>query len=494
MAKKYDHSSNELALPEKKLQLNPNLKLKGHEQIAANLARSELWKRGDLSWLLDENQKGMKQQLLKALEINTKAVVLASRRLGKSHLLCVLALERALRVPHSRIQYLTTTNKAAKRIVLPLIKKLQHTAPAEYRAEYHVNDGCLYLANGSEIILHGCDHDPDALRGTSADLVIIDEASYINNLAELVSSVLSPLVIECDGKIIMSSTPCSDTEHDFIATFLPQAEASRALIKRTIYDSPRLTEKKLKQYQQEAGSDKSDIYRREYLCEIVRGASENMVIPEFTDTAIVDAFPQYPYPLDSYVGIDPGWSDNCGIVFCQYDFERSKVLVLGEDLLSGATTSEISEAITAGEKKHFPASISRIKRYSDTDARLVCDLRKLYNLKVTASLKDNKELAVNFLRTLVAEGRLEIHSSCVNLISQLRYGVWKTSKTTGKREFSRSKELGHLDLLDALIFCTRNINYNHNPIPTVKINHPFYGPQYNQNDKYQSLKNLFGGN
>ena len=50
----------------------------------------------------------------------------------------------------------------------------------------------------------------------------------------------------------------------------------------------------------------------------------------------------------------------------------------------------------------------------------------------------------------------------MELIQCLEFGVYADEK---RKEFGRSKELGHYDALAALIYLVRNIDQSSNPIP-----------------------------
>ena len=150
---------------------------------------------------------------------------------------------------------------------------------------------------------------------------------------------------------------------------------------------------------------------------------------------------------------------------------------------TGNSTSEIAAAIKAGEKELW-GGIPPTKRVSDVDLRLIKDLRDLHGLRFQATEKDQKEAQINNLRILIQQGRIKIHESCVNLAVQLQYGRWKTS-ASGRRDYQRSVELGHLDLIDALIYLVRNINFRKNPLPDdlVDLHSYWYQPNHKRQSK-----------
>jgi hypothetical protein len=220
------------------------------------------------------------------------------------------------------------------------------------------------------------------------------------------------------------------------------------------------------------------------------------VVPEFNDRAepklVVSSFPPLKYQPIRYVSLDVGFVDNSGAVFGYYDFHRAKVCILREYLSKGSTTDEIAQGIRGVERdlKWNMIPADKLRRYSDVDLRLIADLQKLYNMKFRKTEKDNKEATINLLRTLMRDEQIEIHKSCVNLIQQLKYGTWKTS-SSGKRVFARSDQLGHLDLVDALIYLIRNIDRRNNPIRGETALLPWFDYEQHSDPSVDALRKAF---
>jgi hypothetical protein len=217
---------------------------------------------------------------------------------------------------------------------------------------------------------------------------------------------------------------------------------------------------------EEAGGLDSDTCKTEYLCEVVRNL-DDAVVPEFNektkDKCVVKEFPPLNYIPDRYVSLDIGFVDQSVALFAYFDFTANKVCIQREYVSKAATTDDIASAIKKIERELWQG-LPPYKRYSDVDLRLIADLSKLHQIKFYATAKDNKEATINMLRTMVRDGQILIHESCVNLIGQLENGLWKTS-STGKRVFQRSIEFSHLDAIDSLLYLIRNVNRVRNPIP-----------------------------
>lgn len=98
---------------------------------------------------------------------------------------------------------------------------------------------------------------------------------------------------------------------------------------------------------------------------------------------------------------------------------------------------------------------------SDTDARVIMDLREMHGLHFTpANKKDSMEMGVNLVRTMISGGQLEIHESCELLRHQLRNGTWNKART----DLARTSA-GHNDLVAALVYLCRAVDRQRSPFP-----------------------------
>jgi hypothetical protein len=400
---------------------------------------------------------------------NLVHVFLCCRRIGKTYILCAAACEVALKKPFSQIKIVSATKNAVREFVQPNMRKVIRDAPKDCFPEYKIHESKYVFPNGSEILLVGIDKDPDAMRGQSADLVLIDEAGFTENLSYTIRQVINPMVIETNGRILMASTPPTEEDHDFLF-YIERAREQGALTVRIIHDCPRFTPKQIQTFIDEAGGIDSETAQREYFCKILL-SKENTVVPEFNDDSydkvVYTDAPKYGYQPAKYVGLDPGFADNAAVLFGFWDFENACLYVQREYVAKGNNTQELAAAIKRMEHELWGSIVPR-KRNSDTDLRLIEDLRKLHDLRFSKAEKTEKEVRVNQLRIAIKSGQIKIHKSCTNLIQQLKLGKWKTS-SSGKREFKRSVELGHLDCIDALLYLWQAIDRNYNPIPPEYI-------------------------
>lgn len=127
------------------------------------------------------------------------------------------SLELAIQNPGSMVFYATAFQTDATEIVIPLYKEIMSDCPHNLQPTYSESKKKFVLKNGSQIVIVGLDKQSDKLRGRRADLVLIDEAGFVNtDLKQLYSSVLVPLQLKRAGsRIVMISTPPKRPDHHF---------------------------------------------------------------------------------------------------------------------------------------------------------------------------------------------------------------------------------------------------------------------------------------
>lgn len=431
-------------------------------------AVSALWRKAILHWKLDKNQLEMYKF---ARETNHKIIVIgSSRQLGKSFYLTTLAIEECLRTPFAIVKFIAPKVKDIRRIIAPLIREITADCPPDLRPDFKTQEHVFRFKNGSEIQLAGTDNGhAESIRGNKAHLCIIDEAGFCDNLDYIVNSILIPTTTTTGGKIIMASTPSKSPDHDFMH-FLKQAELEGRYVKKTIYDNPRLTTEDIDRLAEALGGKDSVDFKREYLVEMIT-SEDDAVVPEFKkelQEKIVREVKKPPF-YDAYVSMDIGGADFTAVLFAYYDFLAGTVVVEDELLLNGkmALTDNIAAQIRSKEaalwvNKYTGEPKPPALRVADNNnIILVNDLAHKHQLAFTPTLKDNKDAALNNMRMLLRSERIIIHPRCKSLIYHLEGAVWNKERS----KYQRSADKGHFDLVDAMVYLCRNINFHKNPYP-----------------------------
>lgn len=414
--------------------------------------------------LLIKKLKPIQRKMLKAFfkTSGRKYVIHCSRRLGKTFLLCVMAICFAIDKPNAEIRYATVTQKAARKMVHPILKTIMRWLPANFRGTWNTFEGAYIFRNGSMIHLCGVNaqHEDD-LRGTSADLCIVDEAAFVDQLCYLVDSVLMPQTIDTGGKLIMASSSPRSPAHEF-ASYIAGAKLNGYYASYDIYEGGYSSEI-VEEFCREAGGPQSTTWRREYLNELI--VDEEMSIvqewrKDYISPVVRDEYYEFYHKYES---ADWGVRDNTAILFGHYDFKQARLKIEREFILSGpqTTTKNISNEIDAIETDLKWKDVYR--RIGDSnEIILMQDLGTTYSKHFLPTTKDSLAAMVNELRLWVQSGRIQIDPVCKNLIGCLEFGVFQDEK---RNNFGRSKDFGHYDALASLMYMVRNIDQHTNPIP-----------------------------
>jgi hypothetical protein len=445
------------------------------------LSRRELWRRGDLTYLLDTNQLADYRAIWS--RPSDDYVLDVARQTGKSWLLVVTAFEYALRHPGAQIKYASLTQKSIAEIVEPVAQQILEDCPADLAPKYDAQRAIWRFTNGSRITAAGTDNKHyTALRGPRAHLIIKDEAAFFDDPEE-VDAVLSPQRMTTKGIIIEASTPPVSPGHPFTRR-CATAKAEGRYSHRTIWEHARMTRDEVVAFLRKEATLRgytyedflsSSVYRREYLAEHVIDESR-AVVRNWTRAAPSQVVelprPRWFFPC---VGFDVGWRDGMGAVFGYWDYARAAAVIEHEVLLFNSTTPMVAKAIRETEREWLPASMPKPyaeatpaqhggwrpqSRWMDNALLTLNDLAAHDGLEFQPTRKDGKELRVNELNRLVDSGRLYIHPRCRHLQAQLATTTWNKQRTS----YERTKE-GHGDLLDALLYLLRNLPRNVNPEP-----------------------------
>ncbi len=442
--------------------------------ISKQAALNELWRRGSISsFKLDIAQKDFFEKIKGSKE--KIIVILSSRRIGKTFAALVLAIETCLKKENAVVKFLAPTKLMINDIVEKTMPIILSDCPDELKPQQLKSKYTYKFHNGSRLELAGSDSGhAEKLRGSFADLCIVDEAGFCNDLTNTVRSVLIPTTTNTKGKIILLSTPPTDSEHDFMK-FVEEADTRGTLIKKTIYDNPRIKPDEIDEIlaAYPGGANHPD-FKREYLC-IVQKNTEFAAIPEFTDeleNEIVKNWERPPY-FDYYEAMDLGGKDLTVVLFAYFDFRKAVVVIEDELVMNfqekDNNIASLVEKIKQKEREHFSDPlVHEVKepfmRVSDIDYIALKEIRQHSNntINFITTKKDDKAAAVNNLRIMLSNKRIIINPRCKTLLKHLRHVKWSKSN---RNVFDRSVDNAHYDAVDALIYLVRSIVYGKNPYP-----------------------------
>ena len=433
----------------------------------------QAWEEGVLDYKLRPHQRKLYEFIADLdNEHTTKALLKklgkCSRRFGKTFTVLVHVNELAQRFPGIRMRYAAPTEKSLKAYVKPNMRIVLSDCPRDLRPKFNAQDSNYLWPNGSELWLAGTDKEhAEKLRGPGTDLGVVDEAGSMSNLKYVVNDILLPSTMDNDGRIVIISSPPKTPGHDF-TLMCSEAEAEGGLLTQTVWDNTWLTARpdKLQEYIDASGGLESTTWQREYECKDV--VDESIAVIGEANNAelmaeITEVRERPPY-FNSITSMDPGFSpSHTGVLFGYIDFTKSLLVIEDEIDMLRMRTDIMAKRIVEKEQALGYNPKGKHMRWSDIDPRLLQDLGAMHFLSFAATSKDSLPAMVNHARVLMSQKRIRIHPRCKSLLAQMKAVTWNDAKTG----FDFSTQFGHYDVISALIYMTRNADWNCNPFPSV---------------------------
>lgn len=434
-----------------------------------------LWRRGLLTYKLDDLQKNMKATI--GFSRCDKVLILSSRQIGKSFLSAVLAVEYCIKHPGSIVRILAPTLKQVSDIVqdnlLPITADAPHGLVRRSKSDYRWHIGSSTLRLGALERAH-----VDNNRGGNANFVLLEEGGFVpsDDYRYATESVIGPQLLRSGGQELHISSPSEDAEHYLHTEILPYCEAHDVAFRYEVYDSPSISPRMIEKAIERCGGVDSEAFQREYLARIVRSPTL-MVIPEFARENHVKEF-EVPVYYNACLSIDMGGvRDKTAGYSLVWDFRRAKLLVVDELFLNSNTPTS-----TVIKEAKFLIADTKVGRniFADVPGQVQIDMQQSFGFQIVPPLKQDRDAGINNLRLLFQDGKIEIHPRCVNLIGTLKTARYNNTRT----DFLRTDAYGHADAVMALMYGARMLNMVNNPYPGPEMNfdHQMFLPHRHKED------------
>ena len=435
------------------------------------------------------------------------------RRWGKTFLVLLIRLEDCLRRPGSNHTYATAFQKDIGEIVQPMVDEICEDAPEDCMPVFQKSKDArqmgYYLPNNSRLRLVGLDLHPKGLRGGGMDGCAITEAGYVRNLASTVGKVIyAQFQRRPHATLILESNAPEDEDHDFDTKFVPDAKLRDAYVFQTIDDNEAITdEEKKESFDAVAAITSHDDAMREFYGVRYRDP-KRLVCAEYVRDRHMRAVRRPSYAKAFCAG-DPGMSDMFGLLWGYWNFETAQLVIERDWAAANAPTHVVMAELrtierelwgtahkmpapdrhlrktdepmiwidnavkTTGGKvwktpftaftwwdgEQFQANPSR--RYCDRELRTISDMRHDHEVEFVATSKDDLEAMCNAIRTAFLRDKIVISPACVALDAHLTAAKWDKARV----KWERHPQLGHFDLVAALIYLWRNVDRVADPNP-----------------------------
>lgn len=214
-------------------------------------------------------------QIHPQLETHRFCVLVTHRQLGKTvcavnHLL-KKALQNTLSCP--RYFYIAPFLKQAKMIAWDYLKRFSAPLPG---VSVHESELCVRLPGGARIWVAGADN-PDALRGTYADGVVLDEYAQIK--PDVFTEIVRPMLLSRAGWAVFMGTPKGQNAfYELFNRARKAAQTEPGVWWVGVFradESGVIAPAELERLRRETPAS---VFRQEYLCDFTASA-ENILIP-----------------------------------------------------------------------------------------------------------------------------------------------------------------------------------------------------------------------
>jgi len=429
-------------------------------------ANYELIRRGSFKHLWHSGQRKFFLDVLQRENKPKYALLYCSRQWGKTYGIAIFAMQHCLAKPKQMVRHIFPTYKLSKEVMYTKFNEILEVLPPELKPQFRRADGEWIFPNGSVYKLGGADpQGADSNRGNYSTLIILDEGAFFdqNVFNYLVFSVLLPQTTHYpDAQIVAVTTPPANIAHPLINDFLPLANREKAFTTATVYDNPLLTPKQIDDLCIASGGPNSNSWKREYMAEIVADDNQR-VVPEYNSAR---HYQPYVIPTHGFTGepvffwgcvtADYGVStrDYCAVTACIYDFVNNKLVVVRENMHKGSGLAKLSETIKDFERiLQEEYRCEKVEIVIDIMAQAGLELRNVYGLPYRSPSKVKIVDMLAGFRSAVEHDRIIVTEGCKITDLTLTTGLWKNTNLSA--QFDRSLELGHLDILAALVYTFR---------------------------------------
>lgn len=374
-------------------------------------------------------------------------VLRCGRRWGKTTLAVEEILGKAVPKKDRRVVYLAPTIGQARDIAWGNMwrryEPLFAQEPNETRLEFYLKT----LDGGSSTVYLKGWEAIQRLRGWKIDFIVPDEIREMKDWWAGWEEVLRPALADVRGEGLFMSTP-NGFDHFYDLSNLQEKDSDFKSFHFTSYDNPFIPKDELEKMKREMTDDR---YAQEVLAEFRK--KQGLVYPEFDRQKHVyqDGAPgQYMRLL----GVDFGYTNPTAVLTVIQDNDNH-FWVTDEWYKTGKTNTEVIEyarTLNGNAVYPDPAEPDRIE-----------EMRRA-GLNIREVSKD-VEKGVDSVREIIKQGRLHVHASCVNLISEIETYSYPDKKTNNNEPESPIKEHDHA--LDALRYVL------HMASPAVEMSEDF---------------------
>lgn len=338
-----------------------------------------------------------------------------SRRTGKTFIANAIAFIKAME-PGSNI-LIISPNYSLSSISWKEQERMLVKHGIEIKSK-NKTDKEIVLENGS-LIKFGSVSQADSCVGRSYALLLFDECAIDPNGMEAFNIQLRPTLDTANSKAIFISTPrAGNWFKDFYERGFSEEYPSWVSVHSTWEDNPRLTDQDVKEAR--LGMSKAE-FEQEYCASFV--TMDGQIYEDFDqDTMVrdlsgIDFSDEYAY--ETIMGIDPGYRDPTASLVLKYHHDSDTFYLVWDYLKAGGNTAVHAEAFLTADAQY---KIDQV--FCDSAAaQFREDLVSMFDFPSNAANKSVLD-GISYVQRLIQQGKLIVHSECVDSINMLLNYRW----------------------------------------------------------------------
>ncbi len=335
-------------------------------------------------------------------------VVRCGRKFGKTEAAIEEMAGCAVSKDDCRVGYVASTFGEAKDIAWERLKKKTKTFQDSAPNETLLNLNVVTQEGGvSEIKLKGWE-SIETWRGTEFDLLVLDEIQNYKKFWMLWTEVLRPTLIPRRGRAIFLFTT-KGFNHCFDLANMELSDTDFKSFHFTTYDNPYIPLEEIEKMKVEMTPER---FSQEVMAEFTK--TEGLVYKEFSREKTL-----YNYDINGLtetIGcIDWGFNNPAAVL--SIGIKDGHFYVSDEMYKTGLTESKVAEYTAAkGYSKVYP---------DPENASGIEELRQRHvNVREVIKGKGSIVSGIDKVREALQSGRLHVHTSCLNLISEFESYVY----------------------------------------------------------------------
>lgn len=374
-------------------------------------------------------------------------VLNCGRRFGKT----ILAVEEmvgvAIAKKDRRVAYYAPTRDDARDITWAiLVRKCENVIT--YKNESLLQLRIMTQDGGeSQIVLAGWEsvQERGKGRGLANDFIVCDEVSSYRNFWTGWNEVLAPTLIDRKGSAMFISTP-KGFNHFYDLYNMESKDIDYKSFHFTSYDNPFIPVEEL---DREKLSKPENTFAQEYMADFRK--QEGLVYKEFSrERHLYEG--EVKNVTEYMAGIDFGFTNPTAVIHIKRDHDEN-YFVTEEWYKTGRTEEQIAEYVKS-------CNFNRV--YPDPESPSAIEVINSKGVAVVEVIKNKDSImnGINRVRTLLKTGKLSIHKSCVNLISEFETYAYPEKRPENNEQENPIKEHDHaLDALRYALATNKPDNY-----------------------------------